>query len=112
MQGYHRAYECKHTMNVSLHAAMHERSYSAAQMRFPTALVRPDRVGEWCLAAHHATLLDGEMIVDKDDTNKRTRRYLAYDCMAVNGKSLVELPWKVLHLLPPAAPYLCFHWPR
>ncbi|ESW34402.1 hypothetical protein PHAVU_001G149600 [Phaseolus vulgaris] len=50
---------------------------------------------------HHYTLLDGEMIIDKDPhTHKQERRYLIYDLMAINKVSLTELPfyerWKLL----------------
>ena len=101
-------HDCQTHTNTCLGMQPHmRRSYSAAQMRFPTALVRPDKTGEWRLAAHHATLLDGEMVVDQDLNDNLTRRYLAYDCMAVNSKSLAGRPWRVLHLLPPAALLLC-----
>lgn len=43
------------------------------------------------------TILDGEMIVDDDLlSDRKQRRFLAYDLMALNGKSVVGLPWKVL----------------
>ena len=87
--------------------ASHSRGalHPAAQMRFPTALAKPDGAGEWRLAAHHATLLDGEMVVDESlASGEKTRRYLAYDCMAVNGKSLAGRPWKVLHSPPLRCP--------
>jgi mRNA capping enzyme, catalytic domain len=42
------------------------------------------------------TLLDGEMVVDEDIvTGVRTRRYLAYDLVALQGASLVLRPFKV-----------------
>ena len=47
-------------------------------------------------APHHITLLDGEMVVDEDIvTVQRKRRYLAYDLMLLNGKSIIDLPFKV-----------------
>lgn len=45
---------------------------------------------------HHQTLLDGELVVDEDtETGQRTRRFLAYDMMMLNGKPLVQKPFKV-----------------
>jgi mRNA-capping enzyme len=74
------------------------------QMRWPTPARRPPApppggppppppplVGP----PHVCTLLDGELVVDEDlTTGERTRRFLAYDCLAVNGKPLVGLPFK------------------
>jgi len=41
---------------------------------------------------HHYTLLDGEMIIDRDPhTHKQERRYLIYDLMAINQVSLTEV---------------------
>lgn len=41
---------------------------------------------------HHYTLLDGEMIIDRDPhTHKQERRYLIYDLMAINQVSLIEV---------------------
>ena len=72
-------------------------------MRFPAALVRPDAGGEWMLGAHHMTLLDGEMLVDEDlASGRQTRRFLAYDCMALAGKSLVDRPLEGGAPRPPA----------
>jgi len=48
---------------------------------------------------HHYTLLDGEMIIDKiPDTNKKERRYLIYDMMAINQVSIIEVGFTVLIL--------------
>ena len=45
---------------------------------------------------HHQTLLDGELVVDEDmETGQSTRRFLAYDMMMLNGKPLVQKPFKV-----------------
>ena len=42
------------------------------------------------------TILDGEMVVDDDLlSDKKARRFLAYDLMALNGRSVVHQPWKV-----------------
>jgi hypothetical protein len=69
------------------------------QMRFPVMLMGKDRL----LNAHNMTLLDGEMVVDEDIvTGGHTRRYLAYDLMSLNSKSLVNRPWKV-----PSRPPVC-----
>ena len=44
---------------------------------------------------HVCTLLDGELVVDEDlTTGVRTRRFLAYDCLAINSKPLVDAPFK------------------
>ena len=46
----------------------------------------------------HATLLDGEMVVDDDIVSgQRKRRYLAYDLMVLQGKPIIHLPFKVSH---------------
>lgn len=64
----------------------------AAQMRFPRQLVGKDGM----LHAHNLTLLDGEMLVDEDiAAGTQTRRFLAYDLVALNGKSCAQKPWKV-----------------
>ena len=48
---------------------------------------------------HHYTLLDGEMIIDKiPDTNKKERRYLIYDMMAINQVSIIEVGFTVFIL--------------
>ena len=78
-----------------LDAEITRAAVSRAQMRFPTALVKADAAGGWMLGAHHMTLLDGEMLVDEDlATGARTRRFLAYDCIALGGRSLTHKPWK------------------
>ncbi len=67
-------------------------------MRFPAALVGKDGM----LKAHHLTLLDGEMLVDEDQiTEQRTRRFLAYDLIALNGTSLLRRPSKARALFHP-----------
>ncbi|EIE27392.1 hypothetical protein COCSUDRAFT_34803 [Coccomyxa subellipsoidea C-169] len=70
-----------------------DRSFNVrrVQMRFPVQLVGKD--GQ--LQAHHMTLLDGEMLVDEDiAAGTQTRRFLAYDLIALHGKSLSNLPSK------------------
>lgn len=47
-------------------------------------------------ALQHATLLDGEMVVDSIPpelglTAKQERRFLVYDLMLLNGQSLVQV---------------------
>eukprot|EP00238_Polyblepharides_amylifera_P009995 CAMPEP_0196588424 /NCGR_PEP_ID=MMETSP1081-20130531/60480_1 /TAXON_ID=36882 /ORGANISM="Pyramimonas amylifera, Strain CCMP720" /LENGTH=276 /DNA_ID=CAMNT_0041910911 /DNA_START=195 /DNA_END=1022 /DNA_ORIENTATION=- len=43
---------------------------------------------------HRNTLMDGEMVVDVDlSSGIATRRYLVYDLMSVNSKSVVHLPF-------------------
>jgi len=40
---------------------------------------------------HHYTLLDGEMVVDTDGkVGTQRRRYLAYDCLALNSQAVVQ----------------------
>ncbi|EEH55839.1 uncharacterized protein MICPUCDRAFT_1330, partial [Micromonas pusilla CCMP1545] len=51
-------------------------------MRFPAPLRR------FGVATHHATLLDGEMVIDD-----QRRRFLAYDMMALMGERLVDRPF-------------------
>ena len=65
-------------------------SFRRVQMRFPCR----DQT-------HHYTLLDGEMVIDSiKKTDKKERRYLIYDMMAINQVSVIELPfyerWKLL----------------
>ena len=60
------------------------------QMRFPgrSSSGKPRGV-------HHMTLLDGEMVVDSDAaTGKQTRRFLAYDLMTLNMRSIATRPFK------------------
>ena len=53
---------------------------------------RPPLIGP----PHFQTLLDGEMVVDEDlATGARTRRFLVYDAVVLNGKSLVDVPFKM-----------------
>ncbi|KAM4096946.1 hypothetical protein ACJW30_08G143900 [Castanea mollissima] len=65
-------------------------NFRRVQMRFPCR----DQT-------HHYTLLDGEMVIDSiKKTDKKERRYLIYDVMAINQVSVTELPfyerWKLL----------------
>jgi mRNA-capping enzyme len=58
------------------------------QMRFPL----PHK--KFGTNVHHCTLMDGEMVVDTDpQTKKQTRRYLAYDLMAINGERVTQRPF-------------------
>ncbi|XP_042397218.1 mRNA-capping enzyme-like [Zingiber officinale] len=49
---------------------------------------------------HNDTLIDGEMIIDQIPDVGQKRRYLAYDLVALNGFSVMKLPfserWKLL----------------
>ena len=59
------------------------------------------RHNETSVPPHHQTLMDGELVVDEDiETGQRTRRFLAYDMMMLNGKSLVQKPCKVNTVRP------------
>ncbi|KAK1384994.1 mRNA guanylyltransferase [Heracleum sosnowskyi] len=72
-------------------------NFRRVQMRFPcraTSEGAEDRT-------HHFTLLDGEMIIDTlPDSNKKERRYLIYDMMAINQVSITDRPfcerWKMI----------------
>lgn len=56
------------------------------QMRFPAPL----KMG---VVVHHATLLDGEMVVDDLAPGKQRRRFLAYDLMALFKERLFNKPF-------------------
>jgi len=49
---------------------------------------------------HHLTLLDGEMVIDKLPSGEFKRRYLVYDLIMLNQKSLAKLAfherWKMI----------------
>ncbi|KAL4612007.1 hypothetical protein ACB092_08G167400 [Castanea dentata] len=65
-------------------------NFRRVQMRFPCRE-----------QTHDYTLLDGEMVIDSiKKTDKKERRYLIYDVMAINKVSVTELPfyerWKLL----------------
>lgn len=63
--------------------------FRRVQMRFPCR-----STNEGIEQDHDYTLLDGEMIIDTDrNTGQQERRYLIYDMMAINHKSVVELPF-------------------
>ena len=75
--------------------------FPAMQMRFPNR----SAAGK-ARSVHHMTLLDGEMIVDCDvTTGKQTRRFLAYDLMTLNTRSLATRPFKAR----PSAMAACLH---
>jgi len=58
------------------------------QMRFPLPVAQG-------IKTHHATLLDGEMVIDRDSkSGKYIRRYLAYDCITLNGEKIGHNPFK------------------
>eukprot|EP00850_Spirogloea_muscicola_P016566 SM000135S27010 [mRNA] locus=s135:225419:230943:+ [translate_table: standard] len=57
------------------------------QMRFPLRSSNPGELG----AVHNGTLLDGEMVIDVDrSSGKRFRRFLVYDLMVLNQRSLAK----------------------
>lgn len=75
--------------------------FPAMQMRFPNR----SAAGK-ARSVHHMTLLDGEMVVDCDvTTGKQTRRFLAYDLMTLNTRSLATRPFKAR----PSAMAACLH---
>ncbi|KAI3861271.1 hypothetical protein MKX03_017402 [Papaver bracteatum] len=71
--------------------------FRRVQMRFPG--LTQENVGT---GIHdNLTLLDGEMVIDTDpETNEQKRKYLAFDLLSINGKSVIECPfgerWKML----------------
>jgi mRNA-capping enzyme len=68
------------------------------QARFPT---RPPPGSKHLVGPPHmGTLLDGEMVVDEDvATGARTRRFLAYDLVALNGARVADRPFDARHAL-------------
>ncbi|MCL7039703.1 hypothetical protein MKW94_014887, partial [Papaver nudicaule] len=65
-------------------------NFRRVQMRFPlkqtNEVLRKD--------THNYTLLDGEMVIDTvPETQKKERRYLVYDVMAINAVSIIEQPF-------------------
>ncbi|XP_076923486.1 uncharacterized protein LOC143585614 isoform X1 [Bidens hawaiensis] len=72
-------------------------NFRSVQLRFPCGNVNEGAAGN----THNYTLLDGEMVVDTDPaTHAQERRYLIYDLIAINKRSLVDHPfsdrWKIL----------------
>lgn len=66
--------------------------HDVQQVHGPTGKRLPQ--GTLC---HKSTLLDGEMVVDEDmETGVMTRRFLAYDLMILNGKSVTHCPFRVM----------------
>lgn len=69
------------------------------QMRWPSPLPPMNKNSGQAKAPignlHQGTILDGEMVVDEDLlTATRTRRFLAYDAMVINGEIITHHPWK------------------
>ncbi|KAI3883050.1 hypothetical protein MKW92_009630 [Papaver armeniacum] len=69
-------------------------NFRRVQMRFP----KKETNGR---DTHNLTLLDGEMVIDTfPGTQKKQRRYLIYDLMAINSVSIIDRPfcerWKML----------------
>ncbi|KAG6503247.1 hypothetical protein ZIOFF_035558 [Zingiber officinale] len=66
--------------------------FRRVQMRFPLKNAAE--------SFHNDTLIDGEMIIDQIPDVGQKRRYLAYDLVALNGFSIMKLPfserWKLL----------------
>ncbi|XP_076912984.1 uncharacterized protein LOC143571445 [Bidens hawaiensis] len=72
-------------------------NFRSVQLRFPCGNINEGAAGN----THNYTLLDGEMVVDTDPTtHTQERRYLIYDLIAINKRSLVDHPfsdrWKIL----------------
>ncbi|KAK9722691.1 Dcp1p-Dcp2p decapping enzyme complex alpha subunit [Basidiobolus ranarum] len=42
---------------------------------------------------HHQTIIDGEIILDKEDDGKITPRFLAFDLLAIAGKAVIDKPF-------------------
>ncbi|GAQ88422.1 mRNA capping enzyme family protein [Klebsormidium nitens] len=78
-------------------------SFRRAQVRFPAANFvfpePPESPSAPRTALQHATLLDGEMVVDHVPPSapgapaKQERRFLVYDIMLLNGQALAQLPF-------------------
>ncbi|OMO96009.1 hypothetical protein COLO4_15555 [Corchorus olitorius] len=61
-------------------------NFRRVQIRFPS-ICKKNR-------SHHYTLLDGEMVIDTlPGTQKKERRYLIYDIIAINGETLIGKPF-------------------
>ncbi|EFN54818.1 hypothetical protein CHLNCDRAFT_24090 [Chlorella variabilis] len=69
-------------------------SITRVQMRWPTPL-QPGQPAKGPVGPmHHWTVLDGEMVVDEVlEEGRQERRFLAYDMVMLNGRSLVDHPW-------------------
>ena len=68
-------------------------------MRFPQATTKDNRIVSAPLP-HHNTVLDGEMVVERDpSTGKHVRRFYAYDIMALNGTKLIREAFKMRYNL-------------
>ncbi len=65
------------------------------QMRWPSPLPpRQANARAPIGALHMGTIIDGEMVVDEDlVTGRKTRRFLAYDAMVINGEVVTQHPW-------------------
>ncbi|PRQ19266.1 putative mRNA (guanine-N(7)-)-methyltransferase [Rosa chinensis] len=74
-------------------------NFRRVQMRFPCK--HTNGLAENGTSTHHYTLLDGEMVIDTEPgSQKKKRRYLIYDMMAINNRPVVKLPfherWKMI----------------
>ncbi|KAL5710471.1 mRNA guanylyltransferase [Ranunculus cassubicifolius] len=65
-------------------------NFRRVQMKFPTN----QTIDGLHKKTHNFTLIDGEMVIDTmPHTGKQERRYLAYDLMAINNESIIDLPF-------------------
>ncbi|GKE50291.1 mRNA-capping enzyme-like protein isoform X2 [Tanacetum coccineum] len=63
-------------------------NFRSVDLRFPLGYAN----GGASRNTHNYTLLDGEMVIDTYPiTHRQERRYLVYDLIAINGKSLVDV---------------------
>ncbi|XP_004301983.1 PREDICTED: mRNA-capping enzyme-like [Fragaria vesca subsp. vesca] len=74
-------------------------NFRRVQMRFPCK--HTNGLAEKSTSTHHYTLLDGEMVIDTEPgSQKKQRRYLIYDIMAINKRPVVQFPfherWKMI----------------
>jgi hypothetical protein len=53
------------------------------------------RVSASQIEFHHGTLLDGEMVVNKQQDGRQQRVFYVYDLMMLNGANVSTRPWKV-----------------
>ncbi|GMH34397.1 hypothetical protein BSKO_02231 [Bryopsis sp. KO-2023] len=67
--------------------------FRRVQMRLPREFVQCSSPNNAKMC--HGTILDGEMVVDRDpETGLYYRRFLVYDLMVLAGESLMHLPFK------------------
>lgn len=80
--------------------------------RLPKATLHKAR-----MAFHHATLVEGEMVVDRQPDGRLEFVFYVYDLMMLNGANVTVYPWKARAfsrqrcLVPELALHLLLPWP-